>query len=248
VVNLTAGNRIDAPGTSEATWRAWPELAQLSVADISGWTSAVILAAHPDDEVLGVGGIMCSLAVARARVRLIAVTDGEASHPGLADTGALAERRAGETAAALLALGAGTTEVIRLGLPDTGLAACQDQLAAALPGLTAGFDVCLAPWEDDVHADHETVGRSARQASVPPVAFYPVWAWHWASPRDPRVPWASAVQVPLPPAVAARKAAAVRCFTSQLEIRDADLKPVLTEGMLEHFSRPFETLFPAGRS
>jgi LmbE family N-acetylglucosaminyl deacetylase len=246
VVSVAAGNRIDAPGTDEASWRAWPDLARLPAADISGWASAVVLAAHPDDEVLGVGGTISLLAAAGARIRLVAVTDGEASHPRLTATGAMAERRVAETAAALAALGAGSAEVIRLRLPDTGLAARQDNVAASIRALTGGFDVCLAPWEGDAHADHEAVGRSARRASLSPVIFYPVWAWHWASPGDPRVPWASAIQVPLPLAAAAAKDAAIRCFTSQLEAR-SELGPVLTAGMLEHFSRRFETLFPARR-
>jgi hypothetical protein len=48
-------NPIDAPGTTEATWRAWPGLARLPALDVTPWTSAVVVAAHPDDEVLGPG-------------------------------------------------------------------------------------------------------------------------------------------------------------------------------------------------
>ena len=247
MVSVAAGNRIDRPGTDEATWRAWPQLGQLPAADISGWASAVILAAHPDDEVLGAGGTISLLAASGASIRLIAVTDGEASHPGMIASESLAERRSAETSAALLALGAGAAEVIRLRLPDTGLATCQDELERFVRRLTGGFDVCLAPWEGDAHADHEAVGRLASRACATPVAFYPVWAWHWAAPADMRVPWTSAVRIPFPAAVAARKDAAIKCFTSQLEARDDGLGPVLTPGMLEHFRRRFEILFPARR-
>ena len=75
-------NRIDAPGTAEAAWRAWPALRLLPMADSASWTSAVVVAAHPDDEILGAGGTIALLARAGARLRLVAVTDGEASHPG----------------------------------------------------------------------------------------------------------------------------------------------------------------------
>ncbi len=242
-----ASNQIDAPGTDEATWRAWPDLELLPAADMAGWASAVILAAHPDDEVLGVGGTMSMLAALGASIRLIAVTDGEASHPRTTEPEALAERRAAETAAALLTLGAATAEVIRIRLPDTGLVARQDELETYVRALTDGFDVCLAPWEKDVHADHEAVGRSARRACAAPVAFYPVWTWHWAVPGDARVPWSSAVRVPLPVTVAARKHAAIKCFASQFEARDDGLGPVLTAGMVEHFCRRHEVLFPARR-
>ena len=95
---------IDAPGTSERTWTTWPWLsappgtrapaAGLSSlarhAGLARVATAVIVAAHPDDEVLGAGGLMSMLATARARLRLVAVTDGEGSHRGHADPGELA--------------------------------------------------------------------------------------------------------------------------------------------------------------
>ena len=123
----------------------------------------VVVAAHPDDEVLGVGGTMALLAAGGARLRLIAVTDGEASHPG-ADPEAIGRTRIAESADALAVLGIPDIEVIRLRFPDTGLAACEDELTARLGELCAGFGVCLAPWEGDAHADHEAAGRAARRA------------------------------------------------------------------------------------
>jgi LmbE family N-acetylglucosaminyl deacetylase len=237
-------NAIDAPGTSEAAWTG-AGLSRLPDLDISGWTSAVILAAHPDDEVLGAGGIIARLAAAGARLRVIAVTDGEASHPGHPDPAALARLRAAERTRALLALGAGDAEVIRLGLPDTSLGGRPGELADRLAGRTAGFDVCLAPWESDVHADHEAVGRAARQLAGP-AFFYPVWMWHWARPADPRVPWGQAVSVRLPPAAAERKRAAIGRFGSQLSARAA-AAPVLPAEFVAHFTRDYEVLFPVTR-
>jgi LmbE family N-acetylglucosaminyl deacetylase len=237
---------IDAPGMDEETWAAWPGLDTLpdawatAMADV---TSVVAVAAHPDDEVLGVGGLISVLAAAGARLRLVAVTDGESSHRGHADPAILAQRRTAETIDALRALGAGTTEVVRLGLPDAGLAAREDELAAALEPLAAGFDVCLAPWDRDLHPDHEAAGRAARRAA-PRVLCYPVWMWHWASPADPRVPWNQALRVPLPPRAAAMKRAAIGCFTSQTEDRGGGLGPVLAPAMIAHFIRAMEVLLP----
>ena len=240
-----APNPIDAPGTSEATWRAWPELAGLPVMDITRWTSAVILAAHPDDEVLGPGGIIGALAAAGARLRVIAVTDGEAAYPchGATD---LVTRRVQERAAALSALGADSAEVLRLRLPDAGLAGRERDICERIGELVSGFDVCLAPWEKDVHADHEAVGRAARQVSGR-AFFYPVWMWHWAVPADSRVPWHQAVRVPLPAEVASRKEAAIRCFGSQLLSTDPEAGPVLSADFVTHFTRGYEVLLPVSR-
>ncbi len=234
---------IDAPGTSEAAWRAWPVLGELPEADPDRWHSVAVLAAHPDDEVLGAGGTIARLAARGCRLRLIAVTDGEASHPGHRDPAGLARRRAEETLAALRALGADTAEVIRLGLPDAGLTGRQDEVAAAIAGPVSGFDMCLAPWEGDLHGDHEAVGRALRQLGGP-ASFYPVWMWHWARPADPRVPWGRGLRVPLSAPVRDVKQAAIACFGSQLEIRGPGVPPMLSPAFLAHFARDYEVLFP----
>jgi len=242
-------NPIDAPGTAEATWAGWTELARFPVLDVGSWAHAVIIAAHPDDEVLGPGGIVATLAAAGTRVRIVAVTDGEASHGAGADRVALGRRRAAERVAALHALGASHAEIIRLGLPDTGLAGRESEIAAELSGLITGFDACLAPWQHDVHADHEAVGRATRQVShlAASAWFYPVWMWHWARPADQRVPWCQAARVPLAPAAAARKRVAISCFTSQLEPRPGGAGAVLPPDFVPHFLRGFELLFPMER-
>jgi LmbE family N-acetylglucosaminyl deacetylase len=234
---------IDAPGTDERSWAAWPWLSTVPRGGFSGLAavkSAVVIAAHPDDEVLGAGGLISILAAARIRLRLVAVTDGEASHRGHASPAPLARRRTAETAAALRALGAEEAVVIRLRLPDSHLARDEDQLTAALAPLVAGFDLCLAPWEHDKHPDHEAAGRAARRAAPKALYRYPVWMWHWAVPADRRVPWDRALRLPLPPAAVTRKRAAIRCFVSQLTDRGHGLGPVLSPGVIAHFARPVE--------
>lgn len=229
-------NAIDAPGTDESQWRDWAGLSALPVLDHDGWRSVAVVAPHPDDEVLGVGGLMAMLADRGVRLRVIAVTDGEGSHPHLPPN-EITERRVAETAAALAHVGA--CEVVRLGLPDAGVR--DEDLRRLLPGLVEGFDVCLAPWEKDVHRDHEAAGRAAVACGAT-VLRYPIWTWHWARPADPRLPWDRAVRVPLTSATAERKRAAIECFTSQFEgAEGAD--PILPPGIVAHFTRDLEVLF-----
>jgi LmbE family N-acetylglucosaminyl deacetylase len=181
---------------------------------------------------------MAILAAAGVRMRLIAVTDGERSHPG-SDPAVIGSVRTTESAAALDLLGVREAEVVRLRLPDTAVAAHEDELTGLLRELCAGFEVCLAPWEGDAHADHEAAGRAARQAGSEggrTVLSYPIWMWHWAKPADPRVPWPRACRVPLAADVAARKQSAIRAFASQLTDRGPGLGPVLPPGIVAHFT------------
>src|SRR5438046_249379 len=57
-----APNRIVLPGTAEEAWDGWVELKHLPVADPLAWPSAVVVAAHPDDQILGAGGTLARLA------------------------------------------------------------------------------------------------------------------------------------------------------------------------------------------
>ncbi|WP_424188127.1 PIG-L deacetylase family protein [Actinokineospora sp. G85] len=93
---------IEGLGTAEELWLAWPALEALPRFTPDD-RPLVVVAPHPDDEVLGVGGLMAL----SGQVRLIAVTDGEASHPGSsARTPAeMAATRRRETADALAVLG-----------------------------------------------------------------------------------------------------------------------------------------------
>ena len=173
----------------------------------------------------------------------MAVTDGERSHQGHGSPAALARRRTLETTAALRALGAQGAEEIRLGLPDSGLADREERLVNVLAPLVKGFDLCLAPWDHDMHP---TMRRPAGSRKAAAGAFYsfPIWMWHWASPADRRVPWDRAVWLPLPPRAASRKRAAITCFASQTKDRGHGLGPVLTRGMIAHFTRTVEILLP----
>jgi len=76
--------------------------------------------------------------------------------------------------------------------------------------------------------------------------FYelPIWAWHWADPEDPRIPWHRARKVLLDPSLIARKQQAMQAFVSQ-RVGDPEigLPPVLPDYVLERLLRPFEVVF-----
>ena len=95
----------DHPGTPECQWRQSGRLRRLAPLELARPRRAVVVAPHPDDEVLGAGGLVRVLAGSGTAVRILAVTDGEASHPGAPAT--LAARRREESRTALHRLGAG---------------------------------------------------------------------------------------------------------------------------------------------
>jgi hypothetical protein len=98
-VSRVAPNRIDRPGTAEEAWDEWAGLKHLPAADPLDAPSVMIVAARLDDEVLEAGRVMAMVAAVGTRLRPIAVTDGEASHPA-ADPEVIGRVQTEESAAA----------------------------------------------------------------------------------------------------------------------------------------------------
>lgn len=221
--DLAITRDLNGPGTTEAEWAGAGLPGRLPAADLASLRPApsgrvVVVAPHPDDETLGVGGILVLLAALGARVVVVAVTDGEASHPGRA--GELRRVRAAERVEALRQLGLAGAEVHRLGLPDGGVDAAA--VAARLGPLITEDDLVLAPWRHDGHPDHDACGAAAAMVGPEQLRSYLIWVWHWARPHD--LPWEHAQRIPLGTAAAAKRAAA-RAYASQLEGDDPILPP-----------------------
>jgi LmbE family N-acetylglucosaminyl deacetylase len=236
-------------GTSEAEWLGstrWPTSASVEWG-VPG--RVVVVAPHPDDEVLAAGGTMRELARAGWDVRIVAVTEGEASHPRspTVSPDAMAEKRAHERAAALARLGMSHERVTRLHFPDgnvQGTPGLTKRLLAALDGAAW----CLAPWHCDGHPDHDAVGAAASAACIEAgvaLVQYPVWAWHWLHPSSDVFPWDRVRCVRLSPQAAAAKRCAVHAYQSQIAPLGPDPgdETVLPAGVLARFDRPFETFF-----
>jgi LmbE family N-acetylglucosaminyl deacetylase len=208
-------------GTPEATWRASGRLENLRPVRIAPWRRAVVVAPHPDDEVLGAGGLLQLLAQRGVRIKVVAVTDGESSHPRSRAAAAidLPTRRTRERAQALERLLGSPPVVTRLGLPDGRVSDHRSVLGDYLSGELTPYDVCIAPWWHDGHPDHDAVGTVARATAK--VAHcdllgFLVWAWHWARPEADDLPWDACRQVALTRRETARKRWATAAFSSQI--------------------------------
>ncbi len=177
---------------------------------------AVVVAPHPDDEVLGTGVLLRWLAAVGVPTTLVAVTDGEASHARSTriSPDALRRLRAAEREQALVALGV-DVPVARLGLPDGGVADHTDALVDALAALAGAGTTLVAPWRHDGHPDHDACGRAAATA-VDRVGGDLWEVAIWAKIRDPEAAARGAHRLEPDPASAAAKAASAACFPSQI--------------------------------
>ncbi|MET3496568.1 PIG-L deacetylase family protein [Variovorax boronicumulans] len=251
-VETETGRAIRGEGTTEAEWHSWSGLAKLPVIApqdlVPEGARAVVVAPHPDDEILSVGGLLAHLADRGRQVEVIAVTDGTASHRGSTEWPAerLARIRPRESNKALRCLGL-SVEPTRLGLPDGGLKELRAVLALKLAALLRASDVVFTTWRKDGHPDHEATGEACALAAVSAGARLvevPVWGWHWSHPGDARMPWQRAFRLPLSDDAVRRKRAAVNAFTSQL-LGDASTGsgPVLRASTVQRAARPFEVIF-----
>ena len=193
---------IEGQGTPDAAWQAWGGIDALPPLDVATLVPpgrrAVIVAPHPDDEVLACGGLLQLLAAQGTRTVLLAVTDGDASHPGSTHVSPqeLARIRPRETEAALRALAADGgvgpqpalpqpyPQLIRARLPDGAVGAHAGELQSLLEQLLRPDDVVFVTWRQDGHPDHEACGHAAAMAARlarATLVEMPVWTWHWAA-------------------------------------------------------------------
>ncbi|MFJ3261868.1 PIG-L deacetylase family protein [Pseudomonas sp. NPDC086581] len=242
-LDLIAGT----PGTPASAWQASSQLDQLPRISrhelLPPGRRLVVVAPHPDDEVLACGGLLAGLDE-DVEVLLISVTDGEGSHPDSPrwTPERLRRARLEESRAAVLELGlAGLRwQWQRLHLPDSGVQAAL--LAHMLIEWIRPGDRVLSTWRRDGHCDHEATGLACAQVAARCDARHfeaPIWAWHWALPGDPRLPWARGRRLDLDQAAVQRKRRAIQAHVSQLE----GPRPILDARLLETLLQPFEVYF-----
>ena len=244
---------IAGAGTTAAAWRLDPELAAAPFTTLDRvappGTRVVVVAPHPDDEILACGALLHLLAQRGDMPLVVAVTDGEASHPGSSDwpMARLRAQRVRDTAAALDCLGLARPCVERLGIPDGGVTAAEDVLSGRLAALLRPGDLAITTWRHDGHPDHEATARACAAAARlcgAGLLQAPVWGWHWSAPGDGAMPWPRARKLVVPVEAVAKKRAALACFTSQLE-GDASTGagPILPDFAMERVLHPFELFF-----
>lgn len=205
----------------------------------------MVLSAHPDDESLGVGGLIALAHRAGIGVYLVLLTAGESSHPPAEHCSrhSLATRRLAEMDAAVELLAPGSP-VVFLGAPDGGVADVEEEVVSALGEIVGeGHGTLLvAPWRHDGHPDHDAAGRAAARVAAAcgaDLVEYPLLMWHRLQPAE--APWNQMSVLRLDQASLEIKLAAIRAHSSQIRGAAGSAAP-LDGQFLGHFTVPLEHL------
>jgi LmbE family N-acetylglucosaminyl deacetylase len=181
---------------------------------------ALVIAPHPDDEVLGCGGTIARLTAHGREVHIAVMTRGMA--PRFDPASAEAVRAEAHEAHALLGVAEThwhdfpAAELDRVAHADLNTA-MQHVVAQVAP------DTMFVPFVGDIHLDHQLVFASAMVAARPRGAVYPVRIYAYETMSETN--WnAPGVTAGFQPNVfvdisrfAATKAAAFGCFGSQVQ-------------------------------
>ncbi|MFM1872194.1 MAG: hypothetical protein RL398_1616 [Planctomycetota bacterium] len=125
----------------------------------------LVLAAHPDDEVIGAGGMLAWHAAQGHAVTVVHCTDGAKGDPSARENDICAVRRR-EGAEALARLGLGAPE--HWDLPDGELPEHHAVLVARFAELFARLrpSTLYSFWFGEAHRDHRAVGRAVAEAAA----------------------------------------------------------------------------------
>lgn len=147
--------------------------------DAPGWSDTrrtLVLAPHPDDEVLGCGGTIARRAAAGAMVWIVHLTDGAAGN------GTVAQREE-EARVAAATLGLGPDRLAFLAFPDGHLSDHVETATARIQGLVEELEVedLFVPYRRDYHPDHAAawrIGRACLRCGMR-IYEYPIWYGPW---------------------------------------------------------------------
>jgi len=251
-VSDAASRFIALPKVSATDWQSWLEerVPVQTQPLVDPARRLVVVAPHPDDEVLACALLMQQHSSLGGALHVVAVTDGEASHTQAQwPMDDLQQRRTRERREGLARLGLQDVPVTPLHLPDGGVAEAGSRLHAALLALLTPQDAIVSTWWLDGHPDHECCGRVAQDVARLlrlPLLQAPVWMWHWAQPGLATVPWHTLRAIDVSARMRACKAAALHAHQSQLTARAPEQPPVLDDTIVARALWPYEYFFADG--
>jgi LmbE family N-acetylglucosaminyl deacetylase len=222
--------------------------------DLTGGAPFVVLSPHPDDETLGMGGLIRQAMDAGQQVDVVVLTDGAGSHPHSAmyPPDKLIALRKQEVLDAAALLGLPPTSLRHLDHPDAHAPRSGPVFDAAVRDITAlmtrrGAQHLFVTWQHDPHCDHKTAAAIAQTViqRVPGAKLwaYPIWGWHLDPDMDlPDAPRGYRLDIAAEQAVKARAIAAHRSQMTDL-IADDPEGFRFNDRTLAPFLGPFEYFY-----
>ena len=246
------------PGTAEEEWVRSGLLELAAPLDIGGLRRLIVVAAHPDDETLGAGGLIAEADGLGVAVTVVVATAGEGSHPavgnhtpggvgGSAD-GRRCRRRSGNWPQPLCCASWISRTALSphgwAGLPPRSMqwyvltATVMSVVAAQARGSSRRGSRIGTP----ITRPRRRLRRAVARANNCRLLQYPIWAWHWAHPGDGtlRPEMLTGLALTDAPQAAKRRAlAAHRSQTEPLSDEPGD-EAVVPPGFRDHFNRSRE--------
>jgi LmbE family N-acetylglucosaminyl deacetylase len=201
--------------------------------DLTRGRPFVVLSPHPDDESLGMGGLIALARHQQQDVSVIVMTDGEGSHPrsiSYPRERLIATRRA-ELQAAGRILGLAPHGVHHLGLQDTAAPTSGPIFEQAVAKVSEIIErtraaTLFVTWDGDPHCDHrsasvlaEEIHRRMYQSVM--LWSYPIWGWHLNAADQVTAPPPKGCRINITD-VRATKRAAIDAHVSQMTDLIAD--------------------------
>ena len=244
------GREIVGAGTAESDWINWlsrQKVPNLTVQRLFEENKRlVVVAPHPDDEILACGGLLALSAKVNFPISVVAVTDGEGSH-AMTDEHqrqSLGEQRVSESCAGLMQLGIDPECVVRLKIPDGSAANNVEHIFLQLEDLFLPGDLVITTWSQDGHPDHEATADAVLRTGCKAMQA-PVWMWHWAKPADKKIPWANLMSIEITEDAIHAKKNALAQHHSQIAWSSDRFEPVLIPSIVERAARQHEYFFIA---
>ncbi|MBR8834233.1 MAG: PIG-L family deacetylase [Stigonema ocellatum SAG 48.90 = DSM 106950] len=219
--------------------------------------SAMVIAPHQDDEVLGCGGLIGLKREQNVPVQIVFMTDGSASHSWLPQyqSGELVPIRRDEAFKALNILGVEREQIHFLDKPDSKLRFLDlnehqqtiEQLAELFRSFQPGE--IYVPHRNDRTNDHEAtyelVQAAIKLSGIEVVVLqYPIWIlWKSLLFRDLKLhELANAYRLSIH-SVQSKKREAITFYRSQYLPIDAETAAILKPAFLKRFFWPYEVFF-----
>jgi len=165
---------------------------------------ALVFAPHQDDETLACGGTVYLKKQAGASVKMVFMTDGSNSHPGLIKRAELQEVRGKEAVAAAAVLGVDQEDLFFLDFEDGHLSEARQGAVAQVEEILRQQrpEQVFIPYTGEPPADHWitteiVLDAMARCSCSATVYEYPVWylyQWPWVGLGTDKGQWSSFIK------------------------------------------------------